>query len=68
MKPQDYKHIAAWGRMMGSYAYFIKDQQNQAAEDNAPVDAIYKRGDIWHRFADVTNWETRRIVESYLKN
>lgn len=40
--PSDYKHIAAWGRKMGSFAYYIKDQQDRAFAAGAPVNAIYE--------------------------
>jgi hypothetical protein len=71
--PKEYKHIAAWGQMMGSYPYYIKDQQEDAAQNNAPLDAIYRscgrEGGIaehkgehtakcWARFAEVTNPQT----------
>lgn len=44
-RPSDYRHIAAWGRYLGSYQYYIKDQQEQAALDNAPLDAVYYNND-----------------------
>jgi hypothetical protein len=64
-KPEDYKHIRAWGRMMLSYEYYIVQEQEQAAKDNAPIDAIYKR-DTWRRFADVENPDSRMRVEQEL--
>lgn len=66
MKPEDYKHIKAWGHMMKSYADYIYRQQQKAAEAGAPLDAIYERDGKWHTFDEVTSPETKRIVESYL--
>lgn len=65
--PKDYKHIRAWGQMMGSYPYYIKNQQQEAFEDNAPIDAVYKRGDTWHCFSEVTSIDTRNTIEKILK-
>jgi hypothetical protein len=41
--PQDYLHIAVWGRHLGSYSYYIQDQQYLASEAGAPINAIYER-------------------------
>lgn len=46
-QPSDYKHIRAWGKKLLSFDYYIEDQQQQAVEDNAPLDACYKNGDTW---------------------
>lgn len=42
-KPTDYKHIAAWGKKLRSFAYYIADQQNRAFEAGAPIDVIYEK-------------------------
>lgn len=61
MKNTDYKIIAAWGRFMGSFSYYIRDQQELCAFEKAPEDAIYRRdakpGQAagWRRLTDVTN-------------
>jgi hypothetical protein len=39
--PKAYKAIRLWGENLGSYEYYIENQQRRAAEDGAPVDAIY---------------------------
>jgi hypothetical protein len=46
-KPEDYKHIRAWGVMLQSYEYYIRQQQETAAHDDAPITAVYKRDDRW---------------------
>ena len=59
--PEDYKHIAAWGRMLGSFRYYVKQEQAAAFEDGAPLDAIYKNSEgEWERFSGVTNPDTIR--------
>lgn len=40
---QKYKHIRSWGVMLRSMEYYIKGQQEKAARENAPVDAIYMK-------------------------
>jgi hypothetical protein len=40
-----YPYIRAWGHYMGSMSHYIQDQLRQAAEENAPQNAIYKQGD-----------------------
>lgn len=57
MKPAEYKHIAAWGRMMGSFGYYIESQQQKAAKENAPASAIYKHSD--------GHWETSDDLPEY---
>jgi hypothetical protein len=47
-KPKEYIAIRLWGRQMGSYDYYIQMEQQKAAEDNAPLDAIYKRHGTEH--------------------
>jgi len=41
-RAEEYIAIEAWGRDMGSYPYYIKDQQERAAATNAPLDAIFE--------------------------
>lgn len=40
-KPSEYIAIEAWGHMLQSYDYYIRQEQERAAQDNAPIDAIY---------------------------
>ncbi|MFK3740925.1 hypothetical protein [Massilia sp. TN1-12] len=42
-KSSDYKHIAVWGRRLGSMRYYIVDQQERALAAGAPINAIYNR-------------------------
>ena len=74
-KPAEYRHIAAWGRLMHSDGSYIRDQQARAASDGAPLDAIYREyapdgsGPLpghWYLFSGVRNAETRALVERFL--
>lgn len=50
MKNIKYKHLFAWDTMMGSYAYWVNDQQERAKADDAPLDAIFKNSEGgWER-------------------
>jgi hypothetical protein len=62
--PNTYKYIRAWGNFLHSYSYYIHDQQQKAAADNAPLNAIYKRGNKWVTVDEIQNKENKRIVES----
>lgn len=70
-KPEEYKHIRTWGRMMLSDAWYIKDQQQRASEEDAPLDAIYKNregeGQGWAQFAEVTNPTTTWYFKQHHK-
>jgi hypothetical protein len=44
-KPDEYKAIVRWGKLLGSFPYYIKAEQEQAAKENAPLDAIFRRDD-----------------------
>lgn len=65
MKPEEYVWIRKWGEMMGSSDYYIEEQQKLAAQDGAPLNAIYaghnwpKR---WETTADITNVDTRAYL------
>lgn len=45
--PQEYRHIAAWGSSLGSFGYYIADQQAKAAAEGAPLTAVYRAEDRW---------------------
>jgi hypothetical protein len=59
-KPSDYKHIAAWGFFLKSYQYYIALQQELAAKDQAPLNAIYKKSDGTWATADNINCQIRK--------
>lgn len=66
-QPKDYRHIRAWGLMMGSFEYYIKEQQEKAFADGAPLDAIYKRGGTWALYSEVESEVTRESVDQWLR-
>lgn len=37
-----YPHIVRWGKQLLSFDYYIDNQCDEAADDNAPEDAVYK--------------------------
>jgi len=41
-KPQEYVWIEKWGKMLGLAPYHIADEQQRAADDHAPLDALYE--------------------------
>jgi len=59
-KPEEYVWIKKWGELVVSGRSYIRDQQHLAAEDAAPLDAIYARqGGGWATLDDVTGANTR---------
>jgi len=66
-KPYEkYRHIAAWGKMLGSMPYYIKDRQKEALADNAPITAIYKRDGKWDTFEEIQVESTRHELENII--
>jgi hypothetical protein len=65
-KANEYRHIAAWGRMMSSDRSYIFDQQVKAAADNAPIDAVYFGDGQWRRFSEVTNEDTITLINRFI--
>jgi hypothetical protein len=52
-KPSDYLAIAVWGKRMGSFIYYIRDQQERALREGAPIDALYERDGQWSCVSDL---------------
>ncbi len=59
---ENYPYITKWGRMMGSFDYFIENEIRVATKDGAPQNATYKCGDVWRTTDDITNLTTRREI------
>lgn len=58
--PIMYTAIECWGKRLGSFGFYIHGQQRTAAEEDAPLTAIYKRYDgHWVTIADIKSEETR---------
>jgi hypothetical protein len=57
----DYPYIRSWGRIMGSFRYFVEDEIDRARVDGAPQNAIHRKDDgTWATTDDVRSDETRR--------
>lgn len=52
---KNYPFIRAWGKIMGSFDYYIDDQIEEAVEDKCPQNVVYKDGDIWKTIDDISN-------------
>ena len=61
-KPSDYKCIARWGKMMGSYLSYIAHEQEKASKDNAPLTAIYQRDGKWSVAEDIVRDDLRKQI------
>lgn len=61
---KDYLAIALWGQMLRSFAYYIDAQQESAAEDGAPVDALYRRDGKWFCVSDLDEGHRFRAIYS----
>jgi len=59
---EDYRAIAAWGKIMGSYASYVLTEQNIAADQNAPIDAVFYclSRERWIRIGEIENTNTMR--------
>jgi len=66
-EPHEYLHIRAWGKMMGSYEYYISTQQALAANEHAPLTAIYERNGHWHTFESIVNPSTKAYISQIVK-
>ena len=61
--PRDYRAIAAWGKHLQSFLYFIKLEQERASSDGAPINAIYKRDGVWVTTDEIVDHELRAKIE-----
>jgi len=63
----DYLYIRAWGKLLGSFDYYIENEVCKARKDNAPQTAIYRNDDkTWQTVENVCE-ETKRQVEAIVK-
>jgi len=63
-----HKYVVAWGKYTGSMDYYIKDQLELAATDNAPENAIYKRSTgEWATTAEIEDSNTVAALDDYVK-
>lgn len=62
-------YIAVWGKMMGSFDYFVRHSEELAVKDNAPANAIHYTekedgGRIWSTTDDILASNTRARFEN----
>lgn len=57
-----YQAIRIWGQHLGSFDYFIENEQAKAESEDAPLDALYKDGSTWVTIADLENKNNQRHV------
>ena len=63
-RTSDYKCIAIWGSILGSYGNYIKGEQRIAASESAPTTAIYKDHTGWVLAENIENQEIKgRILK-----
>ncbi len=68
MRPTDYKHIVAWGRYSGIPSSMIRKRQKQAYDDNALIDAMFKKDGVdWFVFEELQG-PARELVQTALDN
>lgn len=64
IKDHGYRYIVLWGRLLGSFDYYIQWECNRAKADNAPMTAIYREheSDEWQVAENVTNPRARTAL------
>lgn len=63
----NYEYIRAWGRMMGSYSYYITEQVERAKNDNAPSNSVYfgYSENRWITFDEIHE-DTKRTIQGII--
>jgi hypothetical protein len=67
-KPADYVWIARWGNRLGSYIPYVESQQEKAAQEDAPLTAIFESSGVWMTVEDITNEDTLRSLAKRYAN
>lgn len=66
--PDEYVYIRKWGEMLYSTPWFIREEQERAARDGAPLNAVFLGKDdegrptAWRTTDDVTNPGVREYL------
>jgi hypothetical protein len=59
-----YEYLYAWDVMMGSFFYYIQENQERAARENAPLDAIYRaQNGVWMTTCDIQSDQTMERLQ-----
>jgi hypothetical protein len=68
-KPNDkpYLHIRAWGELLRSSSYYVRDEVEKARRDDAPDDAIYEHQGRWFTIHDITSPVTRSRIAALVE-
>jgi len=61
-----YQAIRIWGQHVGSFDYFIENEQAKAEAEDAPLDALYKEGNTWVTIVHLRNKNNQSAVISKL--
>jgi hypothetical protein len=62
-EPHEYTAIYAWCQHLGSFGFYLTQQQRKAALEDAPLDAIFRRTDGgWATTDDIVDPITRATV------
>lgn len=48
INPSTYVAMKQWLQSIGSFPYYIEQQQQKAADEGAPLDALFERATIVH--------------------
>lgn len=72
-KGNKYIYIRAWGRLMHSFPYYIREQVEEAVRDNAPQNAIYCETNEdgtrrWHTYDDIESKSTLRVLDQIVES
>ena len=63
-----YFYIQAWGFILGSFQYYIKDRIAEAVASGAPENATHRKQDgTWATADDIQSEEMRLRVEEHVK-
>ena len=68
LQASDYRHISAWDRMLGSFPNYIRNEQEKALKDDAPLDAVYQDFETneWVTIGDCVA-STQDRIKQYLR-
>lgn len=71
-KTEEYPWVRAWGELMGSYQYYIKDQIARAKAAGAPQTAVYQPANgpstEWVTLDAITSSHTQRQLIIWADN
>ena len=64
-----YLYIRAWGKLLGSFPYYIEGEVAKAEKENAPETAIFRREDgTWEVFEGIGYEDTKARIAAMVEN